>query len=169
MKIDINKLVVKLIEENSLDEYMNLVTTTKKSMEHPEWLGDFSKEDYINLLKNNSKIYSWFYCNKMIAAGVMIPARQKDIEKFFSIDLNYKEVIDFGPEMVHPDYIGNGLQSIILEYLQRKSKEQNYKYAISTIHPDNIYSIRNFVNNNFEILGTIELKRGPRNVYRKRL
>lgn len=71
--------------------------------------------------------------------------------------------------MVHPDYIGNGLQSIILEYLQRKSKEQNYKYAISTIHPDNIYSIRNFVNNNFEILGTIELKRGPRNVYRKRL
>lgn len=83
MKIDINKLVVKLIEENSLDEYMNLVTTTKKSMEHPEWLGDFSKEDYINLLKNNSKIYSWFYCNKMIAAGVMIPARQKDIEKFF--------------------------------------------------------------------------------------
>ena len=169
MKIDIKKLVVEQIKENRLEEYIDLLTKVKKSMEYTEWLGDFSKEDYIFLINNNSQIYAWFYGNQMIAAGVIIPSRPKDLDKFFSSDLNYKEVIDFGPEMVHPDYIGNGLQNIILNYLQRKSKEQNYKYAISTIHPDNTYSIRNFVNNNFEILGSIELKRGPRNVYRKKL
>lgn len=64
MKIDINKLLINLIEEDKLDEYMNLLAITKKSMEHPEWLGNFSKEEYINLINNNSKIYAWFYCNK---------------------------------------------------------------------------------------------------------
>lgn len=169
MKIDIKQLIVKEINIDEIDEYMYLYNLVKSNMEYPEWLGDFSKDDYIRMLNNNSKLYIWKYNDKIIAAGMIIPARQKDLDKFFSSNLNYEEVIDFGPELVHPNYVGNGLQNEILKHLQKQSKKLNYKYAISTIHPDNIYSIYNFKKNNFQEIGIVELKRGTRAIFRKEL
>ena len=45
----------------------------------------------------------------------------------------------------------------------------DYKYAASTIHPDNIYSITNFIKDNFEHKNTKTFKRGIRNIYLKQL
>ena len=70
---------------------------------------------------------------------------------------------------MHPNYVGNGLQKIIINYLEQISKKLGYKYAISTIAPDNLFSIRNFEKCNFVKLGEVELKRGNRAVYRKLL
>lgn len=169
MKIDIKKLIVGEINLDEIDEYICLYNLVKSNMGHPEWLGDFSKDDYIRMLNNNSKLYIWKYSNKIIAAGMIIPARQKDLDKFFLSNLLYKEVIDFGPELVHPDFVGNGLQNEIIKYLQKQSKDLNYKYAISTIHPDNVYSMRNFSKNDFEQVGIVHLKRGIRCILKKRL
>lgn len=169
MKIDIEKLIVGEINLDEIDEYICLYNLVKSNMKHPEWLGDFSKDDYIRMLNNNSKLYIWKYNDKIIAAGMIIPARQKDLDKFFSSNLNYEEVIDFGPELVHPNYVGNGLQNERLKHLQRQSKKLNYKYAISTIHPDNVYSIHNFSKNDFEQIGIIHLNRGIRGIFFKRL
>lgn len=41
--------------------------------------------------------------------------------------------------------------------------------AISTIHPDNVYSISNLVKGGFILVGSREFKRGLRNVYLKEL
>lgn len=169
MKINLNDVIVKEISELELDQYLDLITLVKANMKHPEWLGDFTKEDYINLMRTDSHIYSWFYNNQMIAAGVLIPATMEDLNKFFSQDLNFKEVVDLGPEMVRPDYIGNKLQDQIIKFIEKKAIEFGYKYALGTIHPDNLYSIRNLVNNDYDEIGFVVLKRGPRKVYRKAL
>lgn len=168
MKINIDKINIEKLELKSLNEYLELYENVKKSMEHPEWLGDFSKDDYEYLLNNGSIIYVWKYEEKMIAAGMLIPSRAKDLIKFFSQDLDYKQVIDFGPELVDINYIGNGLQDKIIKYLEKYAKENGYKYGISTVHPDNYYSIRNLEKNEFQNIGKVELKRGERNVYRKK-
>lgn len=169
MKIDINKLKVEKLNLNRLNQYLELYENVKKCMKYPEWLGDFSRDDYIHLLNNGSTIFIWIYNKKIIAAGMLIPSKEKDLIKFFSQDLNYKEVIDFGPELVDINYIGNGLQDKIIKYLEKYAKEKGYRYGISTVHPDNFYSIRNLEKNEFKNIGTIELKRGTRNVYRKQL
>lgn len=169
MKININEITVEKLNINDLDYYIDFEKQVKDNMNHSEWLGNFDKMVYEDLLNNGSMIYIWIYKDELIASGMLIPARQKDLDKFFSSDLDYKEVIDFGPEMVNPKYIGNGLQNIVINYLEKISKELNYKYAITTIHPENIYSINNFLKNNFKELGMVALKRGNRNVYRKRL
>ena len=44
-------------ENIDLDEYIKFKEYVKSYMEHPEWLGDFTKEDLEKLLKNNSKIW----------------------------------------------------------------------------------------------------------------
>ena len=45
----------------------------------------------------------------------------------------------------------------------------NYNYALVTVHPDNIYSINNILKDDFKLISTINLKRGPRNIYIKKL
>lgn len=169
MKINIADCKISKLELSDLDSYISFESLVKSSMEHPEWLGDFSKDDYNFLLNNNSYIFVWTINNEIAASGMIMPSREQDLPKFFSSELNYKEVIDFGPQMVNPKYIGNGLQQNIINYLQHFSKNIGYKYALATVHPDNIYSKNNFFKTHFEILGEMDFKRGKRIIVRKKL
>ena len=46
---------------------------------------------------------------------------------------------------------------------------KKYKYSISTIHPDNIYSINSLIKDKFIFFNQKEFKRGLRNIYLKTL
>ena len=48
-------------------------------------------------------------------------------------------------------------------------KSKDYKTATGTIHPDNIYSINNLIKDGFILTGSRSFKRGPRNIYVKKL
>ena len=83
------------------------------------------------------------------------------------MDLNYREVVDYGPMFVNPKYVGNKLQYQMLQKIDKYSKMLGYKYAVGTIHPDNKYSINNLVKAGFELKGIRTFKRGVRNIYLK--
>ena len=99
---------------------------------------------------------------------MLIPSTAKDITKF-ELDLDYREVADYGPMFVNPKYVGHGLQHQMLQVLDNYCINNNYKYAISTIHPDNIYSINNLEKDNFKYKNKKEFKRGIRNIYVKKI
>ncbi len=81
-----------------------------------------------------------------------IPSNEEDMIKF-DLDLDYKEVIDYGPMFVNPKYVGNNLQYQMLKYLDEYVKSKSYKIAIGTVHPDNIYSINNLIKDGFILTG----------------
>lgn len=151
----------------NLDEYIEFRELVKDNMEYPEWLGDFSKDDLVNLINSNSIIWIYYLDKEPVCSMMLIPSTEKDLNKF-EIDLNYKEVVDYGPMFVNPKYIGNKLQYQMLKELDKYCIELGYKYAASTIHPDNIYSINNLVRDDFELIGTKEFTRGIRNIYLKK-
>ena len=76
-----------------------------------------------------------------------IPSSEKNMIKF-ELDLDYKKVIDYGPMFVNPKYVGNKLQYQMLNELDKYSIDKNYNFVVATIHPDNIYSINNFIKDN---------------------
>ena len=157
------------INENiNIDEYITFRELVKTNMEYPEWLGDFSKEDLKDLLKNNSKIWIYYLNNEPVCSMMIIPASEKSLLKF-EIDLDYKEVIDYGPMFVNPKYVGNKLQYQMLQELDNYCLNNNYKYAAVTVHPDNNYSINNLLKDNFIYKNTKTFKRGIRNIYLKNL
>ena len=159
---------LKCINENiNLDEYIEFRERVKQNMEHPEWLGDFSKEDLKNMLNNNSKIWIYYLNNKPVCSMMLIPSDEKALQKF-EVTLNYQEVVDYGPMFVDPEFVGNRLQFQMLEELDKYCINLGYKYAIGTVHPDNIYSIRNILKDEFEYKSTKEFKRGVRNIYLKK-
>lgn len=159
---------LKCINKNiDIDEYIEFREMVKQNMEHPEWLGDFSKEDLIKMQNDNSIIWVYYLDNDPVSSMMLIPSTEKTLNKF-EIDLDYKEVVDYGPMFVNPKYVGNGLQYQMLKELDNHCIKLGYKYAVGTIHPDNIYSITNLLKDDFKLIGTKEFTRGIRNIYLKK-
>jgi len=166
-----NKILLKdlkCINKNiNIDKYIEFRELVKQNMEYPEWLGDFSKEDLINMLNKDSIIWIYYLNNEPVCSMMLIPSTEKAM-KNFELDLDYKEVVDYGPMFVNPKYVGNGLQYQMLKELDDYCLKLGYKYAVGTIHPDNIYSINNLLKDNFKLTGTKEFARGIRNIYLKK-
>ena len=158
---------LRFINENvDLDKYIVFREEVKKHMEHPEWLGDFNKEDLVTMLNTGSKIWVYYLDNDPVCSMMLIPADQRSLDKF-ELKLDYMEVADYGPMFVNPKYVGNGLQYQMLIELDDYCKQLGYKYAAGTIHPDNIFSIRNLVKDDIEYKNTKTFTRGIRNIYVK--
>lgn len=165
--IDINKLEYEN-KNIDIDNYFLFRDYVKNSMDYPEWLGDFTKNDLEYLLSNGSTIWIYYLDKDPVCSMMLIPSTEKDLSKF-EINLDYKEVVDYGPMFVNPKYVGNGLQYQILKVLDEYCINSGYKYAISTVHPDNVYSINNLVKDEFKLIGQKEFSRGIRNIYLKQL
>lgn len=160
---------LKRIDDNiDLDKYIEYREYVKSNMQHPEWLGDFTKEDLEKLLSSGTKIWIYYLDNDFVCSMMSIPSSEKDMVKF-DLNLDYKEVIDYGPMFVNPKYVGNKLQYQMLKYLDEYVKSKGYKTAVGTIHPDNIYSINNLIKDDFILTGSRNIKRGTRNIYVKKL
>lgn len=160
---------LKRIDDNiDLDKYIEYREYVKSNMQHPEWLGDFTKEDLEKLLSSGTKIWIYYLDNDFVCSMMSIPSSEKDMVKF-DLNLDYKEVIDYGPMFVNPKYVGNKLQYQMLKYLDEYVKSKDYKTAVGTIHPDNIYSINNLIKDDFILTGSRNFKRGKRNIYVKKL
>lgn len=155
-------------ENIDLDKYIEFREYVKTFMEHPEWLGDFTKEELELMLASNSRIWIYYQNDEEVCSMMLIPATTKAIEKF-ELELKAEETADYGPMMVNPKYVGYGLQYQMLQEIDQYSIEHNYTHAAATIHPDNIYSIRNLLKDDFELVNFKEFKRGPRNIYVKKL
>ena len=165
--IDINKL--KYENKNiDIDNYITFRESVKKNMEYPEWLGDFTKHDLEQLLNNGSIIWIYYLEQDPVCSMMLIPSTEKSLNKF-EIELDEKEVVDYGPMFVNPEYVGNGLQYQMLKALDEYCINNCYKYAVSTVHPDNIYSINNLVKDGFKRINQKDFKRGIRNIYIKQL
>lgn len=160
---------LKIINENiDLDRYILFREYVKQYMECPQWLGDFSKEDLITLLETGSKIWMYYFENDPVCSMMFIPSDENSVVDF-ELNIDHKEMADYGPMMVNPKYIGNNLQYQMLKKLDEYSIEKDLNYAVATAHPNNIFSINNLVKDNFEIIKQKEFKRGLRNVYLKKL
>ena len=163
----LSDLMVK--EKNiNVDEYLDFINYVKEGMAHPEWLGDFSKEDIMHILSHDANIWMFYNGDDIACTMMIIPSSKKDLEKF-NIDKDPSEVVDYGQMAVNPKYVGNGLQYQMLLELDNYAISKGYKYAASTVHPDNVYSINNIIKDKFEYNGFREFTRGPRNIYLKKL
>lgn len=98
-----------------------------------------------------------------------INATKDALDKLLLIDYKVNEVGECGAVLVNEKYWGNGLQLQMLDFLENYANKINKKYILTTVHPDNVYSIDNFKNKNYLFKNTFDLHRGKRNLYIKEL
>ena len=62
--MEVNMITIKDFRESDIPDYLSLEQEVKTNMDHPEWLGDFSKNDLQKLFKIGGHIYGGYIENK---------------------------------------------------------------------------------------------------------
>ena len=156
-------------EHNNIDEYLEFYKYVKSNMKEPSWLGEFSLNELKNILNNEGKLFNFYDNNIIVCSMLYIPSNNKTLEKH---NLKYDEdlVGSCGPIMVNPEYVGNKFQKQMLELLDKYCKNIGKIYIFTKVHPDNIYSINNFISDGYKFVETYKTSSGePRSVYFKEI
>ena len=156
-------------EHNNIDEYLEFYKYVKSNMKEPSWLGEFSLNELKNILNNEGKLFNFYDNNIIVCSMLYIPSNNKTLEKH---NLKYDEdlVGSCGPIMVNPEYVGNKFQKQMLELLDKYCKSIGKRYIFTKVHPDNIYSINNFISDGYKFVETYKTSSGElRSVYFKEI
>lgn len=156
-------------EHNNIDEYLEFYKYVKSNMKEPSWLGEFSLNELKNILNNEGKLFNFYDNNIIVCSMLYIPSNNKTLKKH---NLKYDEdlVGSCGPIMVNPKYVGNKFQKQMLELLDKYCKSIGKRYIFTKVHPDNIYSINNFISDGYKFVETYKTSSGElKSVYFKEI
>ena len=150
----------------NIDDYLYLFNYVRDNMEHPEWLGTFTKEEIVELLGIGGKIWLYYDKDDPVCSVFYIPCSNKALKKH---NVNYDESItgSLGPIMVRKEYIGNGLQYAMLQVLNEYVESIGKKHMFTKAHADNIYSINNILKDSYKVVDEYENERGPMKAFVK--
>lgn len=98
-------------ENINVDEYLAFREQVKNSMKYPDWLGDFSRDDLTFLLQRGVKIWIYYNEDEPVCSMMLIPCDENALSSFgLNMQMDYRNVVDYGPMFVNPKYVGNKLQ-----------------------------------------------------------
>ena len=69
--------------------------------------------------------------------------------------------------MVRKDYVGNGLQTAMLEVINNYAESIGMFHMFTKAHSDNFYSIRNILKDGYMVVDEYENERGPMTAFIK--
>ena len=160
---------LKCIDKNvDLNDYLKLYKYVRENMEHPEWLGTFTKNEIEDILLDGGKIWLYYDNENLVCSMFYIPSNQKTLDKRH-INTLEKETASLGPIMVSPDYVGNGLMSKMLETFNEYCTSIGSKYIFTKAHSENHFCIKNIYKDGYKLIEEYENERGRNSVFLKKL
>lgn len=150
----------------NLDEYLYLYNYVRDNMEHPEWLGTFTKKEIEDILKIGGKIWMYYDKNIPVCSIFYIPTSNKSLRKH-NIDYDEEITGSLGPVMVRHEYVGNGLQTQMMNILNEYVKSIGKTHMFTKAHSDNIYSIKNILKDGYKVIDEYINERGPMTAFVK--
>lgn len=154
-KINIDDIQIRVCNDKDVDEIYDLQETVINHFNDFEkgYFLPFTKEWYLRIVNNPTKdgeIYGAFYNNKMIAwIFLSVSDRMKQIKSYIpNIEGN---CADIDGVIVLPEYRGNGLQKILVKYLEDKAIEKGIDNIVAEVTFGNEYSLQNLQDLGYEI------------------
>ncbi len=156
-------------ENIDLDYYIEFRESVRSRMDRPEWLGEIPKEGLEEMLSIGGKIWMYYLGDVPVCTWMFIPAGDDAKEDLEIEGIDYNLMGDIGPVFVNFDYLGHGLMYQMLVKFDEYLKIIGYKYVMTTVHPENVFSSNNMVKNGMKKVSQKVFKRGPRDIYFKEL
>lgn len=154
-KIDLNKLQIRICSSNDVKdiyEIQNIVIDNFKADEKGYFL-PFKKESYLRIVNdpiNDGEIYGAFIDDKMIGwIFLSVSNRMQEIKSY--IPSIKGKCADIDGVIVLPEYRGNHLQNILVEYLEKRAKELGINNIVAEVTFGNNYSLNNLQELGYEI------------------
>lgn len=162
---------IKCVQESDIPEIMDLMELAKNLTKNPDW---YSTDDE-NFVRRH--IDEEGFILKAVEgeclAGFLIARYPKEVEdnlgNYWNLtDNQMQKVAHMESAAVHPDFRGRGIQKMLMAHAEAILVQEGYRYLMGTAHPDNVYSVNNFLKLGYEILTRTEKYGGlPRYVFGK--
>lgn len=150
-------ILIELANLNDIDEIIDLKQKVYDEMDNKEWYFiDSIDNKYLKNLLNEEKgfVIKLTYNKKIIGFLIIILKLKEDsnIITYSNLKDKVKYCAELGNGAISSEYRGNKLlQKMILE-AEKLIKNNNYKYILSTVHPDNKASLNSQLNLGYKIL-----------------
>ncbi len=155
MKINIKDIEIRLCtSENAHEIYLvqNEVIDYFKEEEKGFFL-PFKESSYLRIVNdpiNDGEIYGAFYQDKMIAWIFLSVSNRMEEIKSYIPEIN-GTCADIDGVIVLPEYRGNGIQKILVNYLEKKAKEKGINNIVAEVTFGNTHSLNNLQELGYEI------------------
>ena len=148
---------LKVLSSENLEEALRFQSEVIDGMDHKEWFVPLTKSEFLKPMKELDNVYMIYDGKTQVALFV---ATCEFDNKEYSLETENVLLID--SIMVKESYRGRGLQKNILKFLLWRAKELEKDGIVASVHPDNVYSLRNFLEAGYEIIGKKSIHGGPR-------
>ncbi len=154
-----------------IDMILALQDRVHSEMKQKEWFAYTSRAELESAFECGSPAVAVMSGEKMIAFAYLIlnPDSTQSLCKF--ADFEYSPYLGgdcvLDTVFVDPDFVGYGIQSLLIGILKSFAIENGKTSVWATVHPENIFSSRNFVKNGFAKANSepVEKYGGIRDVY----
>lgn len=157
---------IEIVTEERINEVLNFQKEIIDNMNRKDFFCPLTKEEFLTPIKKQDNVYFLKYNNEIIGLFVAT-CNIPDVLKEYQLKSNNVMLID--SIMIKEKYRGNKLQIKILNYLYNRAKELKLDGLVATIHPENTYSLNNFINNGYKIINTLHIHGGIRNIVFKKI
>ena len=149
------KYTMRLAEIRELDAVVELQQYVYEQLSNKQVLYMDSYEEMYEDLENGAKVIGIYNENNRLIAYRYI-GFPNDTSKNLGYDINLPQnelnkVVHLETTVVHPDYRGNGLQSLTLKHAAELVKTLGYKHLVCTVSPQNLFSLYNVMQNGLKI------------------
>lgn len=151
--------LIEFASENDIKNIMSIIKTATELLPDPSWFVDDTEDFFLAHIKEKG-----FTLKAMsdgnIAAFLTIRYPGLDEDNLgYSLDFDKKEelvrVAHIETCAVLPEYQGNRLESTLIKEALSILEKTSYTHILGTVHPDNLASVKSFLNNGFHIEKTV--------------
>ena len=150
---------IEIAEKEMVDEALRFQKKIIDNMEKKNYFCPLTKEEFLTPILGRDNVYFLTVKNKII--GLFVATC--DIDNILTdYQIENKNVLLIDSIMIKEEYRGNGFQRKILNFLFERAKELNVEGLIATVHPNNKYSLNNFLLEEYKIINEINIHQGIR-------
>lgn len=170
------EIQLKKAEKKQYEEVADLIQAVWERVENKAWFSKESKEEIVEALEAERSIaYVAVEAEGQRLAGIFTIAFPGTDESNLGRDLGMEEeklpyVAHMDYAAILPEYRGNHLQYQLMQMGEEELQIIGYRYLMCTVHPDNRYSMKNVLQQGYQVMKTKEKYGGLiRNILLKEL
>lgn len=155
------------------DAFLQLLRDAKDAMENPEWFFLDPEEEIRELLTSGvMELWVAMEGDRMAGAFDLVHPGLDPVNYGYDLDFGEEDllrVVQMDTAAVHPDFRGHGLQVRLMQAAEAEIRKQPGRILLTTVHPDNVYSLRNILKQGYSIAKKVDKYNSIRYVLRKDL
>lgn len=167
MKYILNENIkINKVKKNEIKVILQFQRYIIDSIENKDFFVPLTEKEILFPIKNKGLVYTLLHNDTIIGFFILTLNPSKKIMSEYNLD-NLENLGLFDGIMIKKEYRGSKLQQQCLEYIEKKALELGTKQIIATVHPKNIWSLNNFIDENYKIIAKKTIHGGPRYILQK--